>query len=88
MAQQNDPLHRIPYRMLDGLITDFYATDDSMRDFAKNKKIRYFSPRYFLCNTNGCITRTEFDEEDIAAWDEAHLTASGSNFLVQFLELK
>lgn len=88
MAQQNDPLRLIPYRMHDGLITDFYALDDSMRDFAKNKKIHYFSPRYFLCNTNGCITRTEFDEGDIAAWDEAHLTASGSNFLVQFLELK
>ncbi len=49
--------HVIPYRMEYGLDPVFKTVDASMRQKALNLGVNYISPKDYLCDHNGCITR-------------------------------
>lgn len=71
--------HQVPRRMVTGLDPVFAPTDTAMRDKAQALGITYISPKDLLCDAGGCMTR----RGDLPmAWDYAHLTKAGSEFLV------
>ena len=71
--------HQIPDRMTFGLDPVFGTTDVAMREKAQALGVTYISPKDLLCDAGGCLTR----RGDLPmAWDYAHLTKAGSEFLV------
>ena len=75
-------LRSIPKRMSYGLNGEFYKLDKEMREFSKSLSINYISLSDILCNHSGCMTLLDDNVESITQWDEAHLTSSGSEFVV------
>ena len=74
--------HVIPYKMDYGLDPIFLTVDASMRQKALDLGINYISPKSYLCDQDGCITRLGDTSASIIAFDKSHLTKSGSQFLV------
>ena len=77
-----DPLHQIPTRMRFGLDPYVEYPDRIIEAFAKNLMIHYISPYQILCNSNGCLTKTEETIDTLISFDWNHLTIHGSTFLV------
>jgi peptidoglycan/LPS O-acetylase OafA/YrhL len=80
-ALQDTLLHRIPRRTRSGLIPG-EQLDATMRELSEAQRVVYVSPWDTLCNANGCQTVTDGSDGVPIAWDEVHLTAEGSRFLV------
>lgn len=72
----------VPHYMSMGLIPKVFEIDVLMSQFALNQKIHYLSPTKIMCGQNGCIVRQTDEASSITAWDVAHLTDSGSIYLV------
>lgn len=77
-----DPLKQIPTRLSTGLKTDNAYIDDQLALIAKEKNIRYFSPKTVLCNQEGCLTIIGNAPKHIVAFDTTHLTTDGAQYLV------
>ena len=78
----SDPLHRIPRRMSSALHGDNQKRDEQWREMAARLPVDYVPLMSPLCNVEGCLTRIGDNPEELMAWDNAHLTVSGSTFLV------
>lgn len=72
----------VPYYMSMGLIPKIFEIDAQMSQFAINQKIYYLSPAKIMCGQNGCLVRQTDEASSITAWDVAHLTDTGSIYLV------
>lgn len=76
-----------PRRTFVGVNRDIIRRDEKLaRTFPKSPVAEYVSVIDVLCNTDGCLTYTGEDmKESLTAWDRAHLTVSGSEFLARNL---
>ena len=72
----------IPERMSYGLDSSIPDLDVSMREFAKEVGINYFSPYAILCDPDGCLTRVGDTPDEITAWDRVHFTVAASRYVV------
>jgi peptidoglycan/LPS O-acetylase OafA/YrhL len=72
----------LPHRMSYGLDGGIAALNASMREFAKQVGINYFSPYDILCNDAGCLTMVGDTPDTLTAWDKAHLTIAASRYVV------
>lgn len=80
--------HTVPQRMHFGLEMKFSNTDKYLEEKLKDEAIQYISAKKILCNAEGCLTLLGNTADDLTAWDDAHLTKSGSTYLVsRFPEL-
>jgi peptidoglycan/LPS O-acetylase OafA/YrhL len=73
---------KAPQRMTYGLDTAVLSLDHTMRGFAARYGVNYLSAIEILCNDAGCLTRTRDDLGSLTAFDHAHLTPEGSEYLV------
>ena len=59
------------------------SVDQNMRTFAETMKIGYISPFEILCTAEGCLTFVgEPTGENLTAWDDGHMTAKASEYVV------
>ncbi len=58
------------------------ALDDAMSRYATRFNITYVSVYRILCNKQGCVTKLGENAEDLVAWDRAHLTVRGSDYVI------
>lgn len=65
-----------------GFIQESVLADNKMRLFAKNNNLGFVSPIDILCNKSGCLISTSLDSFISLAWDYAHLTTDGSEYLI------
>jgi hypothetical protein len=75
---------RFPER-LKGVITS-QADDNVFRRVAERAGAEYISPLSIFCDLDGCLTKTGDDVLDITFWDNSHLTASGSYYLISHID--
>jgi peptidoglycan/LPS O-acetylase OafA/YrhL len=81
-ARNNKSQSTIPDRMSYGLDPRVPIMDASMREFAKEIGINYYSPYTILCNADGCVTMLGDTPDQLTAWDTAHLTITASRYVV------
>jgi hypothetical protein len=77
-----DPFHRVPIRTNFGLDATNDKLDVALQVLATKTKINYISPYKLLCNSEGCLTRSEENLDTIMSWDSGYLTKAGSVFVV------
>ncbi len=80
---ESDPLHRVPDHMRYGLDVDPAIGDQQMRQLAHDLDIDYISAYDTLCNAEGCLTRLGDEPEDLAYFDNDHLSPRASEYFVQ-----
>jgi peptidoglycan/LPS O-acetylase OafA/YrhL len=78
----HQPMDQVPDRLKYGLNPKALELDSSMKEFSDRMHIHYISVTGILCNSDGCITRTGMSIDSLTAWDNDHLTKTGSEFLV------
>jgi peptidoglycan/LPS O-acetylase OafA/YrhL len=71
-----------PERIRDSIPQWVFETDNRMSTYFSALNIVYISPLKLLCNAEGCLARVGDTVDSIIAWDNAHLTAKGSEFIV------
>lgn len=74
--------HTIPGRMHFGLHQNFAQLDAALKVKFHNSGVRYISAKDIFCDNDGCITRVGATGDTLTAWDNSHLTANSSEFLV------
>lgn len=79
---KNDPIHRLPGRMWQGLDLNISVADKALHEKANRLGIIYLSPFDELCNADGCLTRVGNNADDLLTWDSRHFTSSGSRFFI------
>jgi len=79
--QEQITIHRFPERVNFGRQTEF-PLDARLRSLAERESARYISPIDLLCNEVGCVARLSASADSLTAFDRAHLTTAGSEFLV------
>jgi peptidoglycan/LPS O-acetylase OafA/YrhL len=77
------PRFRVPERTSARLIQSAFEIDDKMRLLARQESVIYESTIGVLCNEEGCLARAGDSGESIVTFDDAHLTAAGSQYLVE-----
>ncbi|WP_078131620.1 acyltransferase family protein [Leptospira kirschneri] len=75
----------IPLRIRPKKINNVIELDEKFRELATELEITYLSPLKFLCDAEGCLTRTDEGIESLISFDHGHLTRSGSEFLVKLI---
>jgi len=84
---KSDKEHRMPERMKFGLESNFIELDPILANFANQQlKVNYISPTKILCNDDGCLTRLGETGDMLTAFDAAHLTETGSRYLVSHFQ--
>jgi len=77
------PRQPLPSRMLFGLEGYVWDFDREVREQVERTGVEYLSAMDALCTPrDGCLTKVPEGTEGLTAWDEAHLTASGSIHLI------
>jgi peptidoglycan/LPS O-acetylase OafA/YrhL len=71
--------HRLPDRIAGGVFGA--GADGLMENFSNAERVEYISALKRFCNVDGCLTRTGPSARDVMAWDQAHLSEKGSEFL-------
>lgn len=72
----------VPERLNVSSIAESYNTESALKDHLKSLNVEYISILNILCNKDReCLTRTDYKNASLTAWDEAHLTAAGSNYV-------
>jgi peptidoglycan/LPS O-acetylase OafA/YrhL len=61
------------------------AFDREMEDLSHQNGVIYVSAWNILCNDNGCLSRLNDDVQGLMAFDEGHLSPTGSSFFVSRL---
>ena len=82
IAYREHRFSRLPERLSNGLVPTPFKLDAEMAELAQRLKVRYLSPLQALCNSDGCLARHHDNIYTLTAWDDAHLTESGSELLV------
>ena len=77
-----DGSHGVPQRMQGPLDPGAGTLDREMAAFLTGGPAQYVSPMRILCDGDGCLVRTGPGIDSLTAWDDAHLTTAGSQFLV------
>jgi peptidoglycan/LPS O-acetylase OafA/YrhL len=60
--------------------------DGQVRQKAREDDIEYISVWDVFCNQEGCLARVGEKHKDLTAWDYAHLTVAGSDFLANAIK--
>lgn len=60
----------------------FINPDKKLAELCKKWQVRYISPMKLLCNEKGCLTKANNSITSVLTNDQAHLTESGSNYLI------
>jgi len=80
------PHQPIPTRLEFGLVSYTWDFERTVRDAVTRTGAQYASAIDAMCTRRGgCLTQVPEGAEHLTAWDEAHLTASGSIHLVSQL---
>ncbi len=74
-----DPAHPLPDRLAQGFSERTTILDAELETLARSKGIDYVSAWRGLCNAEGCLA---LDRDAIVAFDQGHLTSSGSRRLI------
>ena len=82
-AFKKDPRHRVPTRTSFGLLPVAGQLDRQIRELALQLKVAYISVVDIMCDDHGCLARVGDRQDDLTAWDNTHLTAAGSAFVVR-----
>jgi peptidoglycan/LPS O-acetylase OafA/YrhL len=77
-----DPAHRLPIRLHSGSFESVRRVDEYLATLSAKLGITYISAVKVMCDQNGCLTRVGSSPLDLTAFDYAHLTVSGSTYLV------
>jgi hypothetical protein len=77
----------LPSRMTYGLNRYFMEWEPRLAEVAQRTAIHYLSPMNVFCNDEGCLVRSGADASTLVTWDNAHLTGTGSRFLVSHFPL-
>lgn len=78
---RRNPVDELPARMTFGLDAKALQIDQEMQAYAARYGVGYVSAIKILCDSAGCLTRTGADVASLTAFDYAHLTAAGSEYL-------
>src|SRR5262249_51138435 len=81
-ALKASPTYDIATRMKAEVNPAVFTVDATLRRVAKQSHVDYFSPIAILCDYDGCLTRLGDTKDKLIQWDESHLTAAGSRYLV------
>ena len=84
-AYVKDGNHHFPVR-LKADETKFTDIDKNLANLSKENQVSYISPSTMLCNKNGCLTRATDSLDSVFAFDSAHLTEPGSDYVVSLLK--
>jgi hypothetical protein len=76
------PRQLVPARTSFGLVGYMWDFDREVRASAERAGAEYVSAMDALCTIDGCLTRVSDRPDSLTAWDEAHLTAMGSEYLI------
>jgi len=79
---RSHPGHPLPMRMFFGVADYIWDFDRQVREHAEQSGAEYLSALDALCTDEGCLTRVTRRPDSVTAWDDAHLTAAGSEYLV------
>ena len=72
----------VPDRLTLSATSESYKAEAALQDHLKTFDIEYVSILNILCNASReCLTRTGPTVASLTAWDDAHLTAAGSNYV-------
>ena len=85
---QKDKFHRVPDRMEFSLMSRYRKLDRKMSDYAKSVGINFISLTNILCSETDCLARLGHTGETLIVWDQGHLTAYGSRFVVKHFSFK
>jgi hypothetical protein len=72
----------VPVRMSEGLDPESFRIDEQLAAMAVRQGIEYISPCHLLGNRDGVLVRTGETADSLVVFDNSHLTASGSIYLV------
>jgi peptidoglycan/LPS O-acetylase OafA/YrhL len=76
------PDEPLPTRLKQGEVESTGQIDALLGDLCRRLGVEYVSPYTLLADRDGFITRLGDGADKIVAWDYAHLTVAGSEFLV------
>jgi peptidoglycan/LPS O-acetylase OafA/YrhL len=76
---------RPPIRMTENNAKAIRPLDISMRAFATQNGLKYFSSLDNLCNQDGCLIRTSPNSMDIMTTDTGHLSPQGAIYQANFV---
>lgn len=82
IAYRKNGFTALPERLASGLNPEVFTIDREMSALASRLGVAYISPASMLCNREGCVTRGMDRTHALTAWDDAHLTGVGAEFLV------
>jgi hypothetical protein len=68
--------------MSEGLDPESFRIDEQLAAMAVRQGIEYISPCHLLGNRDGVLVRTGETADSLVVFDNSHLTASGSIYLV------
>jgi peptidoglycan/LPS O-acetylase OafA/YrhL len=71
-----------PARMFFGVADWVWEVDRRLRERADETGVEYLSALDALCTDEGCLARVSERSDSVTAWDDGHLTATGSEYLV------
>jgi peptidoglycan/LPS O-acetylase OafA/YrhL len=73
----------VPERTMLGINREFFAVDPAFSHHLAGSRVRFVPAMDALCNADGClVTVGDNLATDLIAFDEGHLTAAGSRFVV------
>ena len=78
---------RLPTRMSFG-VTKMVDLDDRIRQVANKFDVAFVSAIDAFCDADGCLVSIGNDPRNLTAWDNAHLTAAGSEHLAHGITQK
>jgi hypothetical protein len=80
-ARQN-PGEAVPRRTTFGLVEYFGEFEAEVRERTESLDVEYVSTIDAMCNADGCLTLVGDRPDALTAMDDAHLTGTGSEYLV------
>ncbi len=84
LLKQWQQSHSLPERDRDHVARASLSTDHAVEQAMTTAGALFISPIASLCNADGClVSLTDRDGRHAVAYDDSHLTAQGSNWLVQ-----
>ncbi len=77
---------KVPDRIAEGLDVGFFEADRELKEQAATNGVIYLSPTSVLCEHGACLTLvSENGKTDLIAFDEHHLTLTGSQYIASAL---
>ncbi len=77
-----------PQRLSTSLLPMIQGIDAALREISKIENITYVSAFDSLCNSDGCLVRTNDDPTSFTTWDIGHLTTDGAKVVASSIPLK